>query len=173
MGKKSGSGSGKNNPDHTVFPRAQKPFFGVKILKLFDADPGSGMEKIRIRDPGWKTGSGIREKHSGSATLLSCLYALCPCVIFPVCLQVAELRDALEARGLDTKGTKPFLVERLTEALAAEAANGGGEAVEAVEAVEGSESPAQEEQEQQEDDVPMEEESPPEAEAAPTIEEVK
>jgi hypothetical protein len=93
---------------------------------------------------------------------------------FTVCLQVAELRDALEARGLDTKGTKPFLVERLTEALAAEAANGGGEAVEAVEAVEGSESPAQEEQQQQEDDVPMEEEeSPPEAEAVPTIEEVK
>jgi hypothetical protein len=23
----------------------------VKILKFFDADPGSGMEKIRIRDP--------------------------------------------------------------------------------------------------------------------------
>jgi hypothetical protein len=83
-----------------------------------------------------------------------------------MCLQVAELRDALEARGLDTKGTKPFLVERLTEALAAEAANGGGEAVE------GSESPAQEEQQQEEDDVPMEEESPPEAEAVPIIEEV-
>jgi hypothetical protein len=25
-------------------------FFGVKILKFFDADPGSGMETIRIRD---------------------------------------------------------------------------------------------------------------------------
>jgi hypothetical protein len=33
----------------------------VKILKFFDADLGSGMEKIRIRDP---------EKHPGSATLL-------------------------------------------------------------------------------------------------------
>jgi hypothetical protein len=87
-----------------------------------------------------------------------------------MCLQVAELRDALEARGLDTKGTKPFLVERLTEALAAEAANGGGEAVEAVE---GSESPAQEEEQQQEDDVPMEEESATEAEAVEAIEEVK
>jgi hypothetical protein len=32
----------------------------VKILKLFDADPGSGMETVRIRDPGWKkVGSGI------------------------------------------------------------------------------------------------------------------
>jgi hypothetical protein len=30
------------------------------------------MEKIRIRDPGWKTfGSGIWDKHSGSATLLT------------------------------------------------------------------------------------------------------
>jgi hypothetical protein len=27
--------------------------FWVKILKHFNADPGSGMEKIRIRDPGW------------------------------------------------------------------------------------------------------------------------
>jgi hypothetical protein len=25
-------------------------FWGVKILKFFDADPGSGMEHIRIRD---------------------------------------------------------------------------------------------------------------------------
>ncbi len=42
-------------------------FFGVKILKFFDEDPGSGMETVRIRDPGWKkVGSGI---HPGSATL--------------------------------------------------------------------------------------------------------
>jgi hypothetical protein len=46
-------------------------FFGVKILKFFDEDPGSGMETVRIRDPGWKKiGSGIREKHPGSATLV-------------------------------------------------------------------------------------------------------
>jgi hypothetical protein len=34
--------------------------------------PGFGMEKFgsRIRDPGWKkVGSGIRDKHPGSATL--------------------------------------------------------------------------------------------------------
>jgi hypothetical protein len=32
----------------------------VKILNFFDADPGSGMEKIMTRDPGWKKfGSGI------------------------------------------------------------------------------------------------------------------
>jgi hypothetical protein len=29
------------------------------------------MEKIWIRDPGWKFGSGIRNKHNGSATLLT------------------------------------------------------------------------------------------------------
>ncbi len=33
-----------------IFPRAQKPFFWVKILKFFDADPGSGMGKIRMRN---------------------------------------------------------------------------------------------------------------------------
>jgi hypothetical protein len=33
-----------------------------KILKFFDAYPGSGTEKIKIRDPGWnKFRSGIRE----------------------------------------------------------------------------------------------------------------
>ncbi len=61
MGRKSGSGSGIRIRDDTtriIFPRAQKPFFWVKILKFFDADPGSGMEKFgsgmgksRIRDP--------------------------------------------------------------------------------------------------------------------------
>jgi hypothetical protein len=52
----------KQDPDPTtriIFPRAWKQIFWVKIpvLKLFDADPGwkkigSGMENIRIRDPG-------------------------------------------------------------------------------------------------------------------------
>jgi hypothetical protein len=52
----------------------------VKILNFFDADPGSRMEKIRIRDekrwirdpdPKSESGSGIRirDKHPGSATL--------------------------------------------------------------------------------------------------------
>jgi hypothetical protein len=52
MGKKLGSASGMNNPDH--ISECLKTFCGVKILKFFDADPGSVMEKIRIRDPGWK-----------------------------------------------------------------------------------------------------------------------
>jgi hypothetical protein len=58
MGKKSGSGSGMDNPDH--ISECLETIFWVKILKFFDADPGSGMEKIRIRD-----------KHPGSATLVT------------------------------------------------------------------------------------------------------
>jgi hypothetical protein len=46
-------------------------FFLVKILKFFDADPGSKMKKIRIWDMGWTTfGSGIRDKHPGPTTTL-------------------------------------------------------------------------------------------------------
>jgi hypothetical protein len=54
MSKK--SGSGMNNLDH--ISESLETVFWVKILKFFDADPGSGMENIRIRD-----------KHPGSATL--------------------------------------------------------------------------------------------------------
>jgi hypothetical protein len=63
MGKKLGSGSGMNNPDH--ISENLETIFGLKYLKFFDADPGSGMEKIRIRD-----------KHSGSAILLHTLVEL-------------------------------------------------------------------------------------------------
>jgi hypothetical protein len=61
MGKKSGSGFWMNIPDH-FHESLKKSFFGLKTLKFFDADrdPGSGMEKF---------GSGIRDKHAGSATL--------------------------------------------------------------------------------------------------------
>jgi hypothetical protein len=58
MGKKSGSGSGMNNPDH--ISESLETIFCVKILKFFEADPGSGMEKF---------GSGIQDKQPGSATL--------------------------------------------------------------------------------------------------------
>jgi hypothetical protein len=44
--KKSGFGSGMNNPDHI----SESLEAWVKILNFFDADPVSGMEKIRIRD---------------------------------------------------------------------------------------------------------------------------
>jgi hypothetical protein len=54
MGKKSGSVSRRNNPDH--------------ISEIRNHFSGSGMEKIQIRDPGWKK-IQIRDKHPGSATL--------------------------------------------------------------------------------------------------------
>ena len=45
-----------NNPDH-ISEKLRNQFFGLKLLKLFDADPGwekfgSGIEKILIQDPG-------------------------------------------------------------------------------------------------------------------------
>ncbi len=64
-------GSGMNNPDHFFKLRNHFfAFFGAKILKFFDEDPGSGVVTVWIRDPGWnKFGSGIGDKHPGSATL--------------------------------------------------------------------------------------------------------
>jgi hypothetical protein len=69
------TGSGSGWKTRIIFIRAQKLFFGVKILKFFDADPGSRIldgKKIgpRIQDLGSrmeKFGSGIRDKHPGSA----------------------------------------------------------------------------------------------------------
>jgi hypothetical protein len=46
MGKK--SGSGMNNPDH--ISESLETIFWAKTLEFFDADPGSGMENIRIWD---------------------------------------------------------------------------------------------------------------------------
>ncbi len=50
-----------NNPDHISV--SLETIFLVKLLKFFDADPGSGMDKIRIRygknsDPGSATLTG-------------------------------------------------------------------------------------------------------------------
>jgi hypothetical protein len=50
-----------------IFPRALKQFFWLKILKFFNADPGSldlGSREEKLR-------SGIRNKHPGYATLVS------------------------------------------------------------------------------------------------------
>jgi len=61
-GKKPGSGSGiRNEQPGSYFLELRKHFLGLKILKLFDADPGSGSGMGKV-------GSGIRnpEKHSGS-----------------------------------------------------------------------------------------------------------
>jgi hypothetical protein len=53
MGKKSGSASGMNNPDH--ISEILDTIFGVKTLKFFNADPGAGRKKfgsgINIPDP--------------------------------------------------------------------------------------------------------------------------
>ena len=38
--------------------------------------------------------------------------------IDPKKMKVTELREALRARGLDTKGTKPHLIKRLEKFLA-------------------------------------------------------
>jgi hypothetical protein len=47
-----------NNPD--LISKSLETIFWLKILKFFDADPG------------WKKlGSGIRDKHPGSATLVT------------------------------------------------------------------------------------------------------
>jgi hypothetical protein len=55
MGKKSGSGSEINNPDH--ISESLETIFWVKILKFFDVDPGFVTEKL---------GSGIRNTGKGT-----------------------------------------------------------------------------------------------------------
>jgi hypothetical protein len=71
MGKKLGSESGiriRDEQPGSYFLELRNHFLGLKYF--FVADPGSWMEKIRIRDPGWKeVGSGIRDKHPGYAPL--------------------------------------------------------------------------------------------------------
>jgi hypothetical protein len=59
MGKKSGSGSGMNNPNH-ISESLEIILLKIQILKFFDAaDPGWG-KKIRIRiQPGKKRGRGM------------------------------------------------------------------------------------------------------------------
>jgi hypothetical protein len=52
-----------NIPDHTVFPRAKKQFFGLKILHV---DPLPGSLGPWIRDGK----IGIRDTHPGSTTLM-------------------------------------------------------------------------------------------------------
>jgi hypothetical protein len=57
----------------SYFLELRNHFLGLKHLNslMRIRDPGSGMETVRIRDPRWKiVGSGIRDKHPGSATLL-------------------------------------------------------------------------------------------------------
>jgi hypothetical protein len=65
-GRKSASGSGiQDEQPGSYFLELRTHFFAffrVKILKFFDEDPGSGMETVQIRDPGWKkVGSGMEK----------------------------------------------------------------------------------------------------------------
>ena len=88
----------------------------------------------------------------------------------PEKMKVAELRAALQEKGLDTKGTKPVLVARLQEALAAEQKEPTPEP-EQIEDTPMDEVPAAEPEETEEteedkpaEDVKMEEETPAVAE---------
>jgi hypothetical protein len=54
-----------NVPDN--FSESLETVFGLKLLKFFDADPDPGS---RIKDLVYR-GSGIRNKHPGSATLVN------------------------------------------------------------------------------------------------------
>jgi hypothetical protein len=67
MGKKSGSGSGMNNPNH--ISESIETIFWLKILYLNSL--------MRIQDPGWKKfGSGINipdPQHCWSSTEFACL----------------------------------------------------------------------------------------------------
>jgi hypothetical protein len=87
MGKKSGSGF--NNPDH--ISESLKTIFGVKLLKFSDADPGSGMEKVRIRD-----------NHFGSATLESKETKMSTDIIYFIPLSCFE-SPFFELRGYASK----------------------------------------------------------------------
>jgi hypothetical protein len=64
MGKYSGSGSIMNNPDH--ISESLETIFGLNYLNslMRIPDPGSGMERIRIRDgKNSDPGSGINIPH--------------------------------------------------------------------------------------------------------------
>jgi hypothetical protein len=82
MGKKSGSGIQiRDEQPRSYFRELRNHFFGIKILKFFDADPRSGIRDGKNLDPGWKKlGSGIRNTaystylHTG--TVASSLFEL-------------------------------------------------------------------------------------------------
>jgi hypothetical protein len=60
----------RDDQSGSYFLELGSDFLG-KILIFFDADPGSGMEKIWTRELGWKkVGSGIQDKYPGSPTLV-------------------------------------------------------------------------------------------------------
>jgi hypothetical protein len=54
IGKKSRSGIRIRDEQPGSYFLELRNHILVKILKFFDADPGSGMERIRVRNPGKK-----------------------------------------------------------------------------------------------------------------------
>jgi hypothetical protein len=70
------SKSRTRDPERTskiLFLRIMDQFFGLKILKFFDADPDPGSGILSTLDPGSRMkriGSRIQDKHPGSATLV-------------------------------------------------------------------------------------------------------
>ncbi len=73
-----GSGSGMNNPDH--ISESLETIFWVKILKFFDADPGSGMQKIRIQDAkNSDPGSGINLLDPQHCLMTTCFFITLVC----------------------------------------------------------------------------------------------
>jgi hypothetical protein len=74
MGKKTGSVSQiriRDDQHGSYFRELRNQFFGVQILKLFDVDPVSGMENIRIR-PGSAARLCRIEISVGSALPVAC-----------------------------------------------------------------------------------------------------
>jgi hypothetical protein len=65
-----------NNLNH--ISESLETIFFVKILKFFDANPGHGMEKIRIGMEEIQIRCGIRDKHPRSATLNLTLESFSP-----------------------------------------------------------------------------------------------
>jgi hypothetical protein len=77
-----GSRSGMNIPDH--ISESLKTIFWVKILKILDADPVSGMEKHS--DPGWKNsdlGSEINIPDPLTVLCISILFRILPFPVIP------------------------------------------------------------------------------------------
>jgi hypothetical protein len=106
-------GSGMNNPDHifwsleTIFLL----FWGLKF-KFFDEDPGSGMEAVRIRDPGWKkVGFGINIPDSPHCLKLSYFSFYCICIQIKIGSDIAYpvLPELNEYRGTKIRDQKSKL----------------------------------------------------------------
>jgi hypothetical protein len=98
-GRKSASGSGiRNEQTVSYFLELRNHFFafwGVKILKFFDEDPGSGMETVRIRD-GKKSVPGSR------INIPDPQHCICHSRLYPTAT-VSEFGYTRCARGARTK----------------------------------------------------------------------